>query len=186
MQMRAAVFAACLTVAGIHPVALNACGYDNPQSIELGSLNWVYPDALYVRTAVTQAEQGGLLPSSELGPQVGLFAFLRANAAMKSFGAKLADPRVAASGRIVSVVLIPQVLWTRFKIGPEGVAMQGHAEGPEEGDLVIVTEEKVVRALLDGKLDAATAEEKGLVRFYGDAADIANVRAVLTKATPTN
>ncbi len=46
--------------------------------------------------------------------------------------------------------------------------MQSHAEGPREDDLVIVTEEKVVRALVDGKLDSGTAEKTGLLRFYGN------------------
>ncbi|WP_119271936.1 hypothetical protein [Taklimakanibacter deserti] len=185
MQLRSAIFVACLAAAGMQPGTVNACGYDNPQSIALGSLNWVYPDALYVRTAVSQAEVAGLLPAAD-PLRSGLFAFHRATAAMKSFGANLADPRLAQSGRVVSVVLIPQVLWTRFKVGPEGITMQSHVAGPEADDLVIVTEEKVIRAFLDGKVDGATAEEKGLVRFYGDAADVANVRAVLTKVTPIN
>lgn len=184
MRFRFAIFAACLAAVGIQPAALYACGYDNPQSIALGSLNWIYPDALYVHTAVSQAEIAGLLPPGDQLARSGLFAFHRATATMKSFGASLADPRLTESDRVVSVVLIPQVLWTRFEIGPGGVAVKSHVEGPEEGDLVVVTEEKVIRALLDGKLDGATAEEKGLLRFYGDAADIADMRAVLTKAPP--
>lgn len=184
--VRSMIFAACLAATGIQPAAVYACGYDNPQSIALGSLNWVYPDALYVHTAVSQAEAAGVLPAGDQLARSGLFAFHRATATMKSFGARFADPRLTESDRAVSVVLIPQVLWTRFQIGPGGVAVRGHIEGPEESDLVVVTEEKVIRALLDGKLDAATAEEKGLLRFYGGAADIADVRAVLAKGHPIN
>src|SRR5690606_23780109 len=42
MQMRCTIFAACLAAVTLPPAALLACGYDNPQSIALGSLNWVY------------------------------------------------------------------------------------------------------------------------------------------------
>ena len=72
-------------------------------------------------------------------------------------------------------------MWTRFEVRPEGLSVQSHAEGPREDDLVIVTEEKVVRALVDGKLDSGTAEKTGLLRFYGNPDEIANVRAALAK-----
>lgn len=182
MQMRSTIFAACLTVAGMQPAALYACGYDNPQTVALGSLNWIYPDALYVRSAVSQAERAGLLPSDNPGAQSGPFAFYRASAAMNSFGKNFADPRLAETGMTISVVLIPQLMWTRFQIGLEGVAVQSHAEGPLDNDLVVVTEEKVIRALLDGKLDSATAEENGLLRFYGNPKDVAKVRTSLTRS----
>lgn len=182
MQMRSVVLAAFLAVVGLQSGALYACGYDNPQSIALGSLNWIYPDALYVRTAVLQAERTGLLPPGNPGAQSGPFAFHRATSAMKSFGAHLADPRLAETSTAISVVLIPQVMWTRFEVGPEGVTVQGHAEGPLDGDVVIVTEEKVVRALVDQKLNSATAEENGLLRFYGNPKHIAKVRTALTSA----
>ncbi|MCO5066502.1 MAG: hypothetical protein M9924_19150 [Rhizobiaceae bacterium] len=181
MRLYSTVFAACLTAGALHPVDLLACGYDNPQSIALGSLNWVYPDALYVHTAVSQAEAAGLLPSDGLGAQRGPFAFYRATATMKSFGTNLADARLAEGGVAISVVLIPQAMWTRYEIGPNGVNVHGHAEGPLEDDLVIVTEETVVRALVDGKLDPMTAENKGLLRIYGVPEHIEKVRAALMR-----
>ena len=181
--MRSMIFVACLVVTGIQPAVLYACGYDNPKSIALGTLNWIYPDALYVHTAVSQAERAGLLPPDKPGAQSGLFAFHRATSTMRSFGANLADPQLAKAGSSISVVLIPQAMWTRFSVSPDGVTMQGHAEGPLDGDLVIVTEEKVIRALADETLDLATAEEKGLLRFYGNSEHIAKVRTALTKAS---
>jgi len=179
MRIRSTIFAACIAMVGIQPDVLYACGYDSPQTIALGSLNWVYPDALYVVSAAKEAEKTGLLPPDR-GPQSGAFAFYRATAAMKSFSAILADPHLAETRGAISVVLLPQVMWTRYQIAPEGVTVQGHAEGPLDDDLVVVTEEKVVRALLDEKLDLATAEENGLFRFYGQPEFIAKVRATLT------
>jgi hypothetical protein len=40
----------------------------------------------------------------------------------------------------------------------------------------------VIRALVDGSLGAAVAEEIGLLRFYGDAEHIEKVRAALRRA----
>lgn len=183
MRFRSTIFAACLAATGLQPAALSACGYDNPQSIALGSLNWVYPDALYVTTAVTEAEAAGLLPVTKLGSQTGPLAFYRATAAMKAFGGNLADPRLADGGVVVSVVLLPQAMWTRFVIGPDGVVVYGHhEEGPAESDLVIVTAESVVRALVDGKLDSVSAEKDGLLRFYGNLDHLDTVKAALATA----
>lgn len=180
MQIRSTLFTAWLATA-MQPAALLACGYDNPQSIALGSLNWIYPDALHVRAAVSKAAAAGLLAPEKTGAQSGPFAFYRAAAAMKSFGTNLADPRLARSAMAVSVVLIPQAMWTRFEISVDGVTVQGHAEGPLESDLVIVTEETVIRALVEGSMDASVAEESGLLRFYGNSEHIEQVRTALSR-----
>jgi hypothetical protein len=150
----------------------------------LGSLNGVYPDALHVRAAVWRAEDDGLLPGGRTESS-GPLAFYRAAAAVKKLGASLADSLLAETGLAMSVVLTPQVMWTRFEGGGDGLAVQSHAEGPQYGDLVIVTEEKVVRALVEGKINLKTAEAHGLLRFYGDAGDITNVRTALATATST-
>ncbi len=155
-----------------------------PQTIALGSLNWIYPDALHVLAAVWRAEDNGLLPPAGVTDASGPLAFYRAASAVKKLGTKLAYWLPVETGIGMSVVLIPQVMWTRLEVGPEGLTVQSHAEGPRDGDLVIVTEEKVVRALVNGKLDSETAEITGLLRFYGDPEEIANVRAALAKTDP--
>lgn len=162
--------------------AAKACGFDNPKAFALGTLNWAYPNALYVRTAVWQAEDEGILPPRGQPTAPGPLAFYRAASTMKQLGAKLADAGLAETGSAVSVVLIPQVMWTRFEASPEGVRATSHADGPTAGDVVIVTGEKVVRALLDGSLDAAAAEKGGLVRLYGDQAQIESVRSMMVRA----
>jgi hypothetical protein len=175
------VLAACLA-AGIHPAPASACGFENPQAVALGTLNLSYPDAVHVLAAVWRAEDAGLLmPRRDSANGSGPLAFYRAASAVKKLGANLADSLPAETGMALSVVLIPQVMWTRFEVGPEGLSVQSHAEGPRDGDLVIVTEEKVVRELVNRKLDAGTAEKTGLLRFYGDPERIANVRAALAK-----
>jgi hypothetical protein len=73
-------------------------------------------------------------------------------------------------------------MWTRFEIGPEGVDVKSHADGPASGDVVIVTSEKVVRALVDGSLNAAEAEGHGLLRFYGGQEKVATTRTIMARA----
>lgn len=158
-----------------------ACGYDNPQAISLGALNWIYPDALHVRTAVWRAQDSGLLPARGKAPAAGLFALHRAAASMNKLGALLAAAQIKEPIPVFSTVLIPQVMWTRFVPGGHGVAVETHAPGPLEGEIVIVTGEQVVRALLDGSLKWADAETHGLIRIYGDQAAQAAVRAVLAE-----
>lgn len=180
MPTRILVFAACLATVAMQVATVRACGYDAPQSIQLGTLNWAYPDALYVHSAVADAEAVGLIPH-EPAADDGLSPLQHATAMMKEFGAKLFDQRQAGRHATIAVVLIPQVMWTRFTIDPAGISMQQHVDGPSEHDLVIVTDEKVIHTLLDGKLGADTAESRGLIRYYGDADGIAEVRTALTK-----
>ena len=178
MPTRVLVFAACLATVAMQVATVRACGYDDPQSFRLGTLNWAYPDALYVHSAVADAESGGLIPP-EPAADAGLSPLQHATAMMKEFGANLFDQRLADRRATIAVVLIPQVMWTRFTIDPAGISMQEHVDGPSEHDLVIVTEEKVIHALLDEKLGVDMAENKGLIRFYGATAEIAEVRAAL-------
>ncbi len=179
MKQSLLVFSAhFLGAAIVLPAVTYACGYENPQTVALGSLNWVYPDALHVRAAVWRAEESGLLPGGGRESS-GPLAFYRAAAGVKKLGAKLAGLLEAESGTAVSVVLIPQVMWTRFRFEAGGLIVQTHAEGPQAGDLVIVSEDKVIRALVVGRLTAGAAERNGLLRFYGDAQQIAKVRAAL-------
>jgi hypothetical protein len=112
----------------------------------------------------------------------GPLAFYRAAALMKQLGASLAEAKLAEAGEAMSVVLIPQVMWTRFEVGREGVGAKSHADGPASGDAVIVTSEKVVRPLVDGSLSAAEAEDHGLLRFYGGQEKIATIRTVMARA----
>ena len=55
--------------------------------------------------------------------------------------------------------------------------------GPASGDLVIDTNEKVVRALVSGGLGAATAEEYGLLQYYGSHAQTTTMRTDIQGAT---
>ncbi|MBY5523333.1 hypothetical protein [Rhizobium leguminosarum] len=183
--------AAALLAAAVAPSPAAACGYENPNDIALGLLNWVFPKALYVRTAVWQAEQAGMLPPRpEIPAKRDLFGsgFRRAAESMTGLGVRM-NAAASATGKSpsFSVVLIPAVMWTTFTPTAGGYSVHVHADGPAKGDIVIVTDEKVVRALVDGSFDAAAAESHGLVRLYGPANGQDRVRAALPAppATPS-
>jgi hypothetical protein len=42
-----------------------------------------------------------------------------------------------------------------------------HTTGPSSGDVVIVTDEPVIKALVEGQVAPQTARELGLIRLYG-------------------
>jgi len=165
-----------------------ACGYENPSNVALGLLNWTYPKALWVRSAVWQAENAGILPAREAKPAKDIFggAFRRAAASVSELGKRInaATPATEEAASF-SVVLIPAAMWTRYAPTVNGYAVKVHADGPASGDVVIVTDEKVVQALVDGSLDAVAAESNGLLRFYGPDNRQRAVRRVLVAATST-
>lgn len=179
--MRIVLSAALLVATALQPGAAVACGFENPQTIALGALNAVYPDALHVRAAVWRAEESGLLPPGDLTGALGPLAFYRAVSAVKRFGTGFAAALPSGTDMAVSVVLIPQVMWTRIEIERGAMTVQTHADGPREDDLVIVTEGQVVRELVGRTLDPQAADAAGLLRYYGSVDDVAIIQAALAR-----
>ena len=140
--LKKAVWAALLAAAPAF-----ACGYHGGVAQERSLMNLAYPQALHVHTAVWQAQLGGRLERAEL-PYIKV-AFLLNEL----------RPHLAANA---SVVLLTPMLWTSYR--PEGVRV--HAEGPAEGDVVVVTEAVVVKAIVEGRLSMADALAGGMVRIY--------------------
>ncbi|HEY7766158.1 MAG TPA: hypothetical protein VIB38_14300 [Aestuariivirgaceae bacterium] len=171
--------AVVLAAALIWPVTAETCGYHDPSVLARGILNWTYPKALYVGTAVWQAEASGVLPRPTQTP-TDLFAYQRTVRHLQALGERLRRSRIAQGpGSSFSMVLLDSMLWTRFAAAPEGYAVEVHADGPAEGDVVLVTHGKVIRALAEGSFDAVVAEEYGLVRLYGPPASQERVRTIL-------
>lgn len=149
-----------------------------------GLLNWAYPNALYVTSAVWQAENAGILPPRVTVKSRDFAAYLRTIKALKSLSRLLSHANTAgADAPAVSIVLIDKVLWIRFEPKPGGFTVKVHADGPADGDVVIVTQGSVVQALTDSRLSVGVAEESGLLRYYGDTVKLAAVQSMLRRAT---
>jgi len=172
-------------------LAAGACGFDDPDSIAMrrGALNLAFPFSLHVGTAVWQAQLAGRLPRDplalrdDLAPQArdGL-RMMQANAALGRLARRINSGSTARGGPDLAVVLLAPVLWSRFEAG--AVRPQVHVAGPQDGDVVVVTELAAVEAIADGDLGFGEALDLGVVRLYGPPAEIAAARRWLAQVTP--
>jgi hypothetical protein len=128
-------------------------------------MNLAYPQALHVHTAVWKAQLGGRLERDELGA-------LRVNLLLSQLRAHLAAFPASARPNLTLVLLGP-MLWSRYQPDGGGVRLSVHVDGPGKGDVVLVTEAPVVKALLEERLSAREALDSGLLRVYGNAEESA-------------
>ena len=154
-----------------------ACGYHNPSDIARGTMNFIYPKSLYVRTAVWQAQNSGLLPPRPRRVVKDLFAYQRATAGLEELGKALGAGPNQQFG--FTVVLLDSMLWTRYAAGDEGFGVTVHVSGPSKNEALVVTEGAVVRALNAGVITYDVAESQGLIRLYGPKEQQETLRAVM-------
>lgn len=152
-----------------------ACGFEDPQSavVARGVLNWAFPDSLHVTTAVWQAQAEGVI-SRDQTPAVAkaLVGYQKATEKLAAFRDGLAAGLDEHEVPALAMVLLGPVLWTRFQRNGLAVDMAAHVVGPAAGDAIIVTDEPVIQALMDGSLTPRAAREFGLLRLYGPAASV--------------
>ena len=172
--------------------SVQACGYHDPASASVGMLNWAYPDALHVRTAVWMAQASGLLarrePLPDADPLSVTFRFQQ-SIRLRDAQARLDELRIRVEAAVAgqpmpnfAVVLIGPMLWARFEGNEGGVAMMPHVTGPAQGDVVLVSDEAVVAALAEGRMTASEARSHGLVKAYGTSENVDRVSALLVRA----
>ena len=159
-----------------------ACGFEDPSNVafQRGILNFAFPKALYVQTAVWQAQQAGLLERDQsLAGNRALLGFRRASDALSNVAQQLETAQQAVPP--FTLVMIGPVLWTRFAEGSDGLTATPHVQGPSSGDVVLVSDEPVVLALASGRIDGSTALEQGLIRIYGEPQKAAALEAALRR-----
>lgn len=139
-----------------------ACGFEDPgnAAIQRGLLNVAFPKALWVQTAVWQAQAAGLLArDTSLPGNRALLGFRRATDALATVARDLdAGPEAVPA---FTLVMIGPVLWTRFADEGQGLKTTPHVNGPTAGDVVVVTDEPVVLALTTGRLGGGLALIRG-------------------------
>ena len=78
-------------------------------------------------------------------------------------------------------MLVEAHLWGRAVPGPGQLSFQAHADGPASGDVIVVTGEPALAALLDGRLRWDAAIASGLVVVAGPADARAQVAGILAR-----
>lgn len=161
-----------------------ACGFEDPTSATAarGVLNWAFPNSLHVSTAVWQAQAAGIIGRDQTPAAVkALLGYQKATEMLSAFRDGLAAGLDEHTVPSVSVVMLGPVLWTRFERNGMAVDMAMHASGPASGDTVIVTDEPVIAALVDGRLTPRDARELGLLRLYGPAESVTRLTSWLDR-----
>jgi len=148
------------------------------------AVGYAYPEALYVLGAVSSARLGGKLDwtlgiDATASPEQLRLVMLRINSALFKLRGRLASATPSVSAPALSIVLLEPMLWTRFATENGKLGMEVHRQGPANGDVVLVTEEPVIAAIVNGTLSFGEARSLGLVRLYGRGQDVATARAWL-------
>ena len=165
--LRPMVFVIVTTISASSVTSSLACGYHSPQARALGILNWTFPKALYVRTALWRAERDGILPPSQSRRMPPAPAFRRAVLSLRMLADQLSAARAPVTKPMnISVVLIDSMLWTRFVATSHGYTALIDVGGAHDGDVVVVTASGVIEGMVRGSLDASVAEAHGLLRLY--------------------
>ena len=141
-----------------------------------GALSLSYPKALYVLGALTQAQLDRTIVAEPAAPANYLLGFIKATRMLQRFGEALQDQPSEDNEFAFTLVLIEPMLWTRYSIRDGHVATSVHVDGPQPGDLVVVTAEAALRLIVDRRMTADRAEELGLIRIYGDPSKFARLR----------
>jgi hypothetical protein len=102
-----------------------------------------------------------------------LTALQRALSAANTYGATMPA---------VSVLFIDSGLWARLTPGPQGLTMDVHTAGAETGDVVIVTNEPVLTAILEKRLPVSVAFERELIVVDGESAAVEKVSRQMVAA----
>ena len=191
-RSRFAALALGLAVAAMAGGA-SACGLEDPNSIATrrGALNMAYPESLHVGTAVWQAQLAGRLARDPLAQRGDLspdaratLRLIKANASLGQLALRMSQPSTGTARPNLAVVLLGPVLWSRFEAGSGSIRPSVHVQGPEGGDVVVVTDIAVVEAIAGGSLGFAEAIDLGVVRLYGSARDVAAARSWLVDIAP--
>lgn len=150
------------------------CGFEDPASVALqrGTMNFAFPKSAYVLTAIWQAQMTGELPRDKLTHGPATLQLVRATWLLKSLATRLGAATDVPDHPIVAVVLLSPMLWTRLESRAGNLVAQVHVNGPEPGDVVLVTDTPVIEAIVEGGMSFEHAIELGLVRLYGPPARV--------------
>jgi len=86
---------------------------------------------------------------------------------LQRFGNALASSGIAVASDL-SMLLVENELWSRYRAMPDGVAFQILNRGGQADDTIVITSEAVLSALEDGLLSSNEALARGLIVIVSD------------------
>jgi hypothetical protein len=162
------------------PTATRGCGLDDLLGDGFGAS---HAQSLTVAFAVSDAIDAGVIDKSPLSSALsGPVGNARAVLYLGTFHRRLSatTTKLGALGSI-SVLLVDSRLWSRPSPDARGYAIATHTAGPQ-ADIVVVTHEAVLAALVSGKLSIATARDRGLLVIDGESAAVDSVHSLLSES----
>ena len=99
-------------------------------------------------------------------------AFRRTVAALKTFSTLLDSKTSGAQRADVTVLLVDEMMWNRFLIGNGHTLFSVDISGPQDDDVVIVTETTVLMAIVSASLSIDEAVNMRVMRLYGAPAEV--------------
>jgi hypothetical protein len=151
-----------LLVSGAAPPAA-ACGFDGVLD---GNFSALHPKSIAVAFAIRDSVDAGVVEKSAVDPIVpGSPGYWRAVGHLNEFQLRLS----AAAGQsqppaAVAVLFIDSSLWARLIPASQGFDIQVHASGAQSGDVVLVTSEAILTAVLEGRLSVQAALDREVHR----------------------
>jgi len=134
-----------------------------------GKFRALYPKSSVVYFAIVDAVEEGLLERAAFEPSAE-GGYWSAAGRLNEIARRLpASPAPGAPA--LSLVFIESDLWARYEPASAGYAVTVHTPGPRAGDVMVVTSEAGIAAVLEGRLPVAAALKRGLIAIDGDAAD---------------
>ena len=138
-----------------------ACAYHSG-----GKAFAAHPGAIDVAMAIQAAADAGTIePQSASVPPASMVAYHRMVRQIEQFRNMLeAAGKRRNAAPAFSLLLVESALWSRFEPEPAGIELAIHTAGPDSDEPVVLTTGGVIRAVLEGRLSAADALHRGLIR----------------------
>ena len=177
-----AAAALLLLVSGAATLPSFACGFDGILGDGFSAEN---PKSIAVAFAISDAVTAGIVDKAVIAPIVpGSQGYWRAVGRINKLRQLLSASSVSGTwSPSISLLFIDSKLWARFSPKLQGFELQVHTSGPSPEDVVIVTSEAILAAVLDGTVSAQKALDLGLIAFDGAQDETEAMRNVVVAAT---
>jgi len=152
-----------------------ACGY---HGLIGDAFSASYPGSIDVAIALRSALDRNQLKAAPAVPP--LMGLVRSTRWLEDFGRWAGQSATGAPD--FAVLLVEPGLWTRYRKQGSGFAMESHVAMPSTGDVVLITGEPALQALVERRLTLAGALKTVVVRIEGAPEAVARLQQTLAAA----